>query len=103
MKQILGIAAVAAGTMLSAAAQNADVNKMKAELDQMQKVLQYSKITTVGGGIMGKVVKGAPYSGQEVNESTQVLGDGTRIHNETRTSVARDSEGRVRRETGDTV
>jgi len=35
----------------------------------------------------------------EVSESNQVLADGTRIHNESRTSIYRDSEGRVRRET----
>ena len=48
---------------------------------------------------MGKTVKGAPYSGVEVNESTQMLADGTRIHNESQTQVYRDSEGRMRRET----
>jgi hypothetical protein len=52
---------------------------------------------------MGKTVKGAPYSGTEVNETNQVLADGTRIHNETQTQVWRDSEGRVRRETGNQV
>ena len=57
----------------------------------------------VQGGVIGKTVKGAPYSGVEINETNQVLGDGTRIHNETQTQVWRDSEGRVRRETGNQV
>ena len=49
--------------------------------------------------VMGPAVKGAPYSAEEVTESTQVLADGTRIHNESKTTVYRDSEGRIRRET----
>jgi hypothetical protein len=43
-------------------------------------------------------VKGAPYSADSVSEFTQVLADGTRIHRNTRWTVARDSEGRTRRE-----
>src|SRR5215475_7130266 len=61
------------------------------------------KMLGVQGGVMGKTVKGAPYSGTEINETNQVLSDGTRIHNETQTQVWRDSEGRVRRETGNQV
>ena len=49
--------------------------------------------------VMGPAVKGAPYSAEEVTESTQVLADGVRIHNESKTTVYRDSEGRIRRET----
>ena len=36
-------------------------------------------------------------------ESTQTLGDGTRIHNEHQVTIYRDSQGRVRRETPDEV
>jgi hypothetical protein len=46
----------------------------------------------------GKVVKGAPYSGQAVTETTQTLGDGNRIVNRSTASVYRDKEGRTRRE-----
>lgn len=46
----------------------------------------------------GKVVKGAPYSAQAVTEFTQTLGDGNRIVRNTTASIARDSEGRTRRE-----
>jgi len=52
---------------------------------------------------MGPAVKGAPYSAEELNSSTQVLADGTRIHHENRTTVYRDSEGRVRRETPEQI
>jgi len=61
------------------------------------------KILSLQGGVMGKTVKGAPYSAVEVNETTQTLADGTRIHNESQTQVYRDSEGRMRRETPNEV
>ena len=47
--------------------------------------------------------EGAPYSGEEVNENNQMLADGTRIHREVRTTVYRDSEGRTRRETPESI
>jgi hypothetical protein len=83
--------------VFSAAAQDNELRaaKMKAELDQVK--------MKVMGAVKGTVVKGAPYSADEVNEKTQVLADGTRIHREMKTSVARDSEGRVRRETPDNI
>jgi hypothetical protein len=46
----------------------------------------------------GKVVKGAPYSAQAVNESVQMLADGNRIVHRNTASVYRDGEGRTRRE-----
>jgi hypothetical protein len=45
-----------------------------------------------------KVVKGAPYKAETVTEITQTLADGNRIVRKTTGMVARDSEGRVRRE-----
>jgi len=45
-----------------------------------------------------KTVTGAPYSAEVVNESVQVLLDGNRIVHHERSRVARDSQGRVRRE-----
>lgn len=46
----------------------------------------------------GDVVTGAPYSATAVTESTQTLGDGNRIVNKSSGFVARDSQGRTRRE-----
>lgn len=46
----------------------------------------------------GKVVKGAPYSGQAVTESVQTLADGNRILHKNSAQVYRDSEGRTRRD-----
>jgi hypothetical protein len=52
----------------------------------------------MGFSFDGKVVKGAPYSGQAVTETTQILGDGNRIVNRSIASVFRDKLGRTRRE-----
>jgi hypothetical protein len=79
---------------------DATLRKLKAEVETM---VAQSKNTVVKGAVMNATVKGAPYSGVEITESTQVLADGTRIHNETSTSVFRDSEGRVRRETPEQI
>jgi hypothetical protein len=45
-----------------------------------------------------KVVTGAPYTATVSTEMTQVLGDGNRIDNKTTATLARDSQGRTRRE-----
>jgi hypothetical protein len=50
------------------------------------------------GGMENKIVKNSPYSAQSVTEFTQTLADGNRIHRTTSGSIARDSEGRTRRE-----
>ncbi len=98
MKRLF-MAAVPLLAVFAAAAQPPDeagLKKMKAEIEGM---VAQSKVIGLKGGVMGSTVKGAPYSGVEVNESTQMLADGTRIHNESQTTVYRDGEGRVRRET----
>jgi hypothetical protein len=46
----------------------------------------------------GKAVTGAPYTAEITTEIMQQLTDGNRIERRTTSSVARDSEGRVRRE-----
>ena len=97
MNRLVYIAAAGALLVLGAAAQNPeDVAKMKAELDGVMKMKMV-------GAVTGMTVKGAPYSGEEVSETNQVLADGTRIHRENRTTVYRDSEGRMRRETPDNI
>lgn len=102
MKVICGIAIASGVLALAAAAQemplqtNVQMDKMKMELEQLT---AEARVMSIGGGVMGPAVKGAPYSADEVRESTQVLGDGTTIHNESKVSIYRDGEGRVRRET----
>jgi hypothetical protein len=45
-----------------------------------------------------RTVKGAPYTADAVTETTQVLADGNRIVRRTTSAIARDGEGRTRRE-----
>jgi cytochrome c556 len=86
-------AALATGTILAAAAMAQEEHVV------FDKMAPQIKLMGLQGSIMGKTVKGAPYSAVEVTENTQMLADGTRIHNESQTQVYRDSEGRLRRET----
>ena len=46
----------------------------------------------------GEALKGAPYSADTITESTQTLADGNRIVRKNKSSFARDSQGRTRRE-----
>jgi hypothetical protein len=46
----------------------------------------------------GKPVNGAPYTATATTETTQVLADGNRIVNKTEALLARDSQGRTRRQ-----
>ena len=52
----------------------------------------------IGAGDVQKPLTGAPYSATANTEITQVLADGNRIVNKTSAFVARDSQGRTRRE-----
>ena len=47
----------------------------------------------------GKVVTGSPYTAVGITETTQTLADGTTINRKIQTSIFRDGQGRVRRET----
>jgi len=47
---------------------------------------------------LAATVTGAPYTADIVTDTAQTLADGNRIERQTKSSVARDSEGRVRRE-----
>src|ERR1039457_3425872 len=97
MNRLVHIAAAGALLVFSVAAQDPEaMAKKKGALDAM---LQVKMV----GAVKGMTVKGAPYSGEEVNQTDQMLADGTRIHRENRTTVYRDSEGRTRRETPDNI
>ncbi|HYO79911.1 MAG TPA: hypothetical protein VES20_00800, partial [Bryobacteraceae bacterium] len=45
-----------------------------------------------------KVVKGAPYAAEAVTETVQTLGDGNRIVHKSTVQMARDGQGRTRRD-----
>jgi hypothetical protein len=49
-------------------------------------------------GLLGKVVTGAPYSGEGFTEMVQTLADGTRITNKHSKKMWRDGKGRTREE-----
>jgi hypothetical protein len=51
-------------------------------------------------GMDGRVVTGAPFSAQIVSTSSQTLSDGSHISNKSTTRIARDSQGRTYRQTG---
>ncbi|HWC95397.1 MAG TPA: hypothetical protein VG456_01575 [Candidatus Sulfopaludibacter sp.] len=98
MRPFIGIAtALGLGAAAALAQDSPDQQKVKAQVE-INQMLKGVKVLGIEAGIMGPVVKGAPYSADEIHETTQVLADGTRIHNETKTTVYRDSQGRVRRE-----
>ncbi|HEX4947722.1 MAG TPA: hypothetical protein VFZ34_13715 [Blastocatellia bacterium] len=60
--------------------------------------IEMSRAVGTGTWIEMKTVKGAPYTATAESETVQMLTDGNRIHNKTTTNIARDSEGRTRRE-----
>jgi hypothetical protein len=99
MKRMLGMT-IASGIFAWGAAAQDGPDQMKVKLEKMA---AEAKVISLEGGVMGPAVKGAPYSADEIRESTQTLGDGTRIHSETKTTIYRDSEGRVRRETPNSI
>jgi hypothetical protein len=60
---------------------------------------QINEVKVLGGSMVsGPTVKGAPYSGQIVNEMVQTLADGNHIKSTNSSAVYRDSQGRERRE-----
>jgi len=52
-----------------------------------------------GGMHGGKVVTGAPFTATAVGESNRMLADGTKISQKVQSTVYRDAQGRVRKET----
>jgi hypothetical protein len=101
---VLSIAALAPFLAWIAVAQTLDevrAHEKMLKAEDNLKAMQM-KVQAIGA-VRGMPVKGAPYSGEEVNETNQVLADGTRIHRETSATVYRDSEGRTRRETPDNI
>jgi hypothetical protein len=57
-----------------------------------------AKMAMSMGGEMERIVKNAPFTAQATTQTTQVLGDGNRILQTSEIGLARDGEGRTRRE-----
>jgi hypothetical protein len=86
------VAILVAGTAVAAqetgAGQSAERRELLAQrLSEVQTMAVESRIT-----------RGAPYSGETVTDSLQVLADGTRIVKKSVSRIYRDSQGRTRRE-----
>jgi hypothetical protein len=100
MRPVLTIAGMTFCMTFGAAAQD---DQQKIVLDKLKAELVVTQKLAAEGSVMGQPVLGAPFSGTEVNETTQTLADGTKIHNEHQTQVYRDGAGRTRREMGNTI
>lgn len=96
MRRIYGIAAILGFLALGASAQD-DLSQPEVKM-RLEKMAAEAKVLSIQGAVMSPTVKGAPYTAEELTQSTQTLADGTRIHNENHTTVYRDGEGRIRRE-----
>src|SRR5580658_7179045 len=98
MKRIYGMAMLAAFFAMTAAAQDEET-QLRVKVGEALKTVTMMRLE---GGVMSNV-KNAPFRADQIMETTQTLGDGTRIHNEHQVTIYRDSQGRVRRETPDEV
>ncbi len=108
MRRIFGIGTILVATAYLASAQapaqitieQQDWSSRAQDIQmRLKELLANNKVMGVEGFVMGSPVTGAPYSADETRESTQTLGDGTHIHNESKVTVYRDGQGRIRRET----
>ena len=110
MNRIAAVLAVAALFSAGAIAQDtAPVQQQKtfffSQNDKMPANIEFhsnmgNDVTIMGAEMAspGETVTGVPYTATEVTETTQTLSDGNKIVNKTSGTVARDSQGRVRRE-----
>jgi hypothetical protein len=93
----------AAALACASFAQDRDPEQMKKLVIELQQLAASKADAAATKAALMMVVKNAPYTADQISESTQVLGDGTRIHNESKVTITRDSQGRVRRETPDSI
>jgi hypothetical protein len=94
---VFGVACLICGFANAQDQEKAAREKMQAEQSQLSIRRDIPEMQDAGV-MFGEIVKGAPFTAQRTEESTQTLGDGTHINNKSSISYARDSAGRVRRE-----
>jgi len=70
----------------------------RAANEQAMPTVQGARGGMVARSVETKITPGRPYAAETLTETTQVLGDGTRISRRSATKVYRDGEGRTRRE-----
>ena len=84
---------------IASAQEKVALDKWQVEQDRAASGLMLRTPDMQDAGVMfGEVTKGAPFTAQRTEESTQTLGDGTHINHKSSISYARDSAGRTRRE-----
>jgi hypothetical protein len=100
MKRILiTMSAVCLLCGFASAQEKAALEKRQVEQDRDAGWLLLRATEMQDAGVMfGEVTKGAPFTAQRTEESTQTLGDGTHISHKSSISYVRDSMGRTRRE-----
>jgi hypothetical protein len=101
MKRIYGTAVLAALFALAAPAQD-PATAIKQMQDDLAAAVGKLTLINVESSVTSNV-KNAPYQADQITENTQTLGDGTRIHNERKVTIYRDSQGRTRREQGEEI
>ena len=94
---VFGVACLICGFANAQDQEKAAREKMQAEQSQLSIRRDIPEMQDAGV-MFGEIVKGAPFTAQRTEESTQTLGDGTHINHKSSISYARDSAGRVRRE-----
>jgi hypothetical protein len=94
------VAALSAAPFAAAQDSVAQAKEMADKITaELRSSIQTQTFNFVSGELLRATpVKGAPYSADAVNESTQVLADGNRIVTRSTSTLYRDTEGRERRE-----
>jgi hypothetical protein len=94
------LAASVSGAQPAAPAGTPNLFELEVEgpADGMAIMGDHVRFISAGEGFETKLVKGAPYQAETVTETVQTLADGNRIVHRTTGLVARDGEGRTRRE-----
>lgn len=86
------------GAALGLSAQTQDQFEVRVPPPGARPSMQTMEFIRSEFGPVGPVVKNAPYTAESATETIQVLSDGNRIVHKSSTPVARDSEGRTRRD-----
>jgi hypothetical protein len=92
------VAAQERGTVMITPTDSVAADKMKLDAESLLRMQEPQGTFMYGGP-----VKGAPFTAQQISESSGALRDGTHISRSTTVAFARDAEGRTRRETDNMI
>ena len=100
MKTTLAVIAMMSLAATAGAQVAVHEQQSKAAVEQhLQLLVEKAPVGGLHVSFETRPVTGAPYSGEAVTETVQVLGDGNRIVRRTTSRIYRDGKGRTRRET----